>query len=367
MVELLVGVADGLATAHAAGILHRDIKPQNVLVSKSGYAKLADFGLAKIESPVNPSPEGETRTLTEGITRAGVMVGTIAYMSPEQASGQRMDARSDVFSFGVLLYEMLAGRRPFEGRSGLELLRCILDSPAPPVGNEIPQPVRMVVEKALEKNPADRYQSMQEMVEGLRLLLRQEQPLRDTSSRLWKQVAAVAAVVLLAVAAWKYWPAAAGPPIRRIAVLPFQNISGDPNQEAFSDGATEAIISDLAQVHALNVISHTTVMRYKGLKKTIPEIERELPADAFVTGTVQRAGGRVRVSAQLINASTDQNMWGGRYDREARTYSNWKTKSRKPSPARYRRGSHPRKSKRLASAQRVSTLPPMTSTWWAII
>jgi TolB-like protein/tetratricopeptide (TPR) repeat protein len=237
-------------------------------------------------------------------------------MSPEQASGKYLDARTDVFSFGVLLYEALGGKRPFTGSTGIDVLHAIIDANPEPLDNSVPPALRVIVTKALEKKPADRYQSMREMVGDLRRLLRRQDSLSDTSTWPWKPAIAAAAVALLAVAVWRFWPAAAVRPIRRIAVLPLLNISGDPGQEAFSDGTTEAIILDLAQVHSLSVISHTTVMRYKGLKKTIPEIGRELHANAFVTGTVQRAGGRVRVSAQLINASTDQNMWGSRFDRE---------------------------------------------------
>jgi serine/threonine-protein kinase len=175
IVELLVGVADGLATAHAAGILHRDIKPDNILVAKNGYAKLADFGLAK-------AAEGAeidlTRTLTERQTRAGVIVGTIAYMSPEQASGKPLDARSDIFSFGVVLYELLEGRRPFTGATDLEVLQKIIHQPAEPVGSEVPAALRTVVEKALEKDPAERYQSMRDMVVDLRRMIRQTPEVR---------------------------------------------------------------------------------------------------------------------------------------------------------------------------------------------
>jgi serine/threonine protein kinase/Tol biopolymer transport system component len=172
VVELLVGVADGLATAHEAGILHRDIKPANILITKSGYAKLADFGLAKLAD--TPVPEdGSTRTLTDGLTRKGTVIGTIAYMSPEQASGRSLDARSDVFSFAVVLYQMLAGRRPFEGATDLEILQTIIHGAPQPLGDDIPLPVRMIVEKALEKDPVQRYQSMREMVVDLRRLMRQ--------------------------------------------------------------------------------------------------------------------------------------------------------------------------------------------------
>lgn len=169
-VELLIGVADGLATAHQAGILHRDIKPENILITKTGYAKLADFGLAKLyENEITDT----TRTATERQTRPGALVGTVPYMSPEQALGRPADARSDIFSFGVVLYEVLAGRRPFAGASDLDVLNAIVDRPVAPLPEDTPPPLRMVVEKALEKDPADRFQSMRDMVVDLRRLLRQ--------------------------------------------------------------------------------------------------------------------------------------------------------------------------------------------------
>ncbi len=171
VVELLVGVADGLAAAHAMGILHRDIKPANILVAKNGYAKLADFGLAKLQE--RTAPEDTTRTLTEAETRPGVAVGTVVYMSPEQASGKPLDARSDIFSFGVTLYETLVGRRPFAGATDLEVLQTIIHGTPQPLGNEVPVVLRTVVEKALEKGPAERYQSMRELVIDLRRLTRQ--------------------------------------------------------------------------------------------------------------------------------------------------------------------------------------------------
>jgi serine/threonine protein kinase/Tol biopolymer transport system component len=172
IVDLLVGVADGLAAAHGAGITHRDIKPANILVAKNGYAKLADFGLAKLVEGV--PPDEATRTLIAEPTRPGVIVGTIAYMSPEQASGRPLDARSDIFSFGVVLYELLAGRKPFPGATDLETLQTIIHGEPQPLAENVPLALRAMVEKALEKDPTERYQTMREMVVDLRRLARRE-------------------------------------------------------------------------------------------------------------------------------------------------------------------------------------------------
>ncbi len=211
VVELLSGIADGLTAAHDSQILHRDIKPANILISKSGYAKLADFGLAKLVESATDS----TRTLTQNATQLGAVIGTLAYMSPEQASGSPLDARSDIFSVGVVLYEMVAGRRPFVGKTHLELVQNVINATPEPLSDEVPASLRETVGKALEKDPADRYQSMRELVVDLRRLSRRTTvdavpvPVKlpgnlDSVPKVWL-VAATLAVVALAVLAIAGW------------------------------------------------------------------------------------------------------------------------------------------------------------------
>ena len=199
VVELVTGVADGLAAAHQAGITHRDIKPANILVTKNGYAKLADFGLAKL---AEGSKADLTRTVTEGHTRPGVIMGTIAYMSPEQASGKPVDARSDIYSFGILLYELLTGRRPFTGNTDLEVLNAITHSAPGPLADDLPVALRMAVEKALDKDPAERYQSMRELVVDLKRVQR----LGGTAAVTQTQPAAAISPVVVVSAAVRWRP-----------------------------------------------------------------------------------------------------------------------------------------------------------------
>ena len=220
VVELLIGVADAIATAHQAGILHRDIKPENILITSSGYAKLADFGLAKLDK--RAASEAVTGTMTAQ-TRPGAIVGTVAYMSPEQTVGQPLDARSDVFSFGVVLYEMLAGRRPFAGASDFEVLQAIVHRSPEPLPAVLPIPLRLAVEKALEKDPADRYQSMRDMVVDLRRSLRHTQnapappPIDRPRTETWKWLAAAAALALALIAGTALFLTRSQPPVESSA------------------------------------------------------------------------------------------------------------------------------------------------------
>jgi eukaryotic-like serine/threonine-protein kinase len=227
VVELLTGVADGLATAHEAGILHRDIKPDNILVTASGYAKLADFGLAKLERGM--LTDAATHTLTQAQTRQGMVVGTIAYMSPEQASGQPLDARSDMFSFGVVLYEMLAGHRPFAAATGLELLQKVIHADPPPLASEIPEALRNLVARALKKDPADRFASMRELVAGLRKVQRhssgQALESRPRDARKWLYAAVFSLIAIAAAGAgiWIFSKQSSQP--KRLDYVPLTNFA----------------------------------------------------------------------------------------------------------------------------------------------
>ena len=232
VVELVIGVADGLATAHDAGILHRDIKPENILITKTGYAKLADFGLAKLRE----SPSLVANAVTETGTRAGIIVGTVAYMSPEQATGRPIDARSDVFSFAVVLYELLAGRRPFGGPTDLDVLHAIVHRPADRLPDSIPRPLRELVASALQKDPAQRVQTMREVVADLRQLARESgTTLVPPQRRNWRTLAwAAAAIVVVLVAV-----IASSVMRRRQPLLPTQYIQ----LTNFADSATSPALS----------------------------------------------------------------------------------------------------------------------------
>jgi serine/threonine protein kinase/tetratricopeptide (TPR) repeat protein len=319
-VEVALQVTEGLSRAHESGIVHRDIKPANVMVTIRGDVKIVDFGLAKLS--------GQSM-----LTKAGSTVGTAPYMSPEQASGEKVDARTDIWSLGVVIYEMLTGERPFKGEYDNAVTYSILNSSPVPVAEirkEVPLELGRIVTKCLEKKQSDRYQSAQDLAVDLRHALRSLEGVPGTGStpamqapaplqRLGRRPVIVAAGILALVALtvlllspWKNSSAESN----SIAILPFTNMSDDRESEYFSDGITEDIIIQVSKIRALRVISRTSVMQYKQSKKNIRDIAHELDVKAILEGSVRRSGNQIRIVAQLINAQTDEHLWAETYDRE---------------------------------------------------
>jgi serine/threonine protein kinase/Tfp pilus assembly protein PilF len=325
-------VASALATAHEAGIMHRDVKPENVMVRRDSLVKVLDFGLAKLIEP----RAADVAAMAHGVVKTGpgVVMGTVPYMSPEQVLGRDVDHRSDLFSLGVLLYEMATGRPPFAGPTAGETADRILHAPLEAMAHvnpEVPAELERVVKRCLEKERDRRYGSARELLVDLTNLKRdlevgatatatEGRGPRRRPSLLGRRLAASAAVALAAALGYTLLFQGAAtevaPEITSVAVLPLANLTGDPAEEYFADAMTESVISNLGQIRALRVTSRTSVMRYKGSSKSLPEIARELDVDAVVEGTVQRAGGRVRVTAQLIHAATDTHLWARDYERD---------------------------------------------------
>jgi non-specific serine/threonine protein kinase len=315
-------LADALAHAHERRVVHRDLKTANVIITPQERVKVLDFGLAKRLSGEDLA-EATTQT-HDSVSEAGTITGTLAYMAPEQLRGQPADARSDIWALGVVLYEMAANQRPFQGQTGFELSSAILMQAPAPLPAETPAGLRAVIERCLEKEPARRYQRSDEVRAALEAVQSGVSTLdRVMPRRRWLVLAPVAAagVTLVAVldvggVRGRVMGWAVGPKYRSLAVLPVANLSGDPEQEYFTDGMTDALITDLSKIGSLKVISRTSVMRYKGVKKALSEIARDLKVDTVLEASVVREAGRVRVSAQLIEAATDRNLWAESYERE---------------------------------------------------
>ena len=329
VLPLSLQLAEGVASAHEIGIVHRDLKPGNIRVTPEGRLKVVDFGLAL---DLDPTMSPESRVT---MTTPGLVAGTLAYMSPELLNGARADTRSDVFALGVVMYELATGRHPFPANSAIEMLNAIANRSASPPSTlrpELPGGLDSVILSAMHRDPQQRPATACEVLAALRSIgsagaarSNPKSPSRSTRAR-----------------------------VRSLVVLPLDNLSGDPTQDFFADGMTEALIADLAKIDGLRVISRTSAMRYKGARRPLPEIAAELGVDAVVEGSVARSGGRIRITAQLIHAASDTHLWAASFDRDLSDVLTLQSEAARAIASEIRIKLTPRAKARLESARRVN-------------
>src|SRR5437016_5795187 len=333
--EIAVQVASALAAAHETGVVHRDMKPENIMLRPDGYVKVLDFGIAKLTEP-RPVPDlDEIGTTAVLQTRAGLVLGTARYMSPEQTRGQTVDARSDIWSLGVVIYEMIAGIPPFHGKTPSDCIASILTTQPPPLSGvlpEVPLNLESILQKALRKNSDERYQTIKEMLADLRNLkgeLEAEGSSPQTKARAESIVSKIkrhkrgvlltlAAILVAAAFAYSFFFVAPGasPNEKSIAVLPFENLSEDKSNAYFADGIQDEILTRLSKIADLKVISRTSTQRYKNTSQSLSEIANQLGVANLLEGSVQKTNDQVRVNVQLITAANDTHLWAETYDRK---------------------------------------------------